>query len=151
MLEIEEDIKPFVNDFKLNLFDYHDYENFNMFKTENRLLFEMLTCEKDKEKMKEVLRKHTSDGQVDEESAKAILGILNINLDLEKIKKIDKAGKVEYDMCQAFEDYKKEGREEGVRYAVEKIMKKMQISFYEAAELLELSKTEKNKLQTLIK
>ena len=25
MLELDEEIKPFVNDFKLNLFDYHDY------------------------------------------------------------------------------------------------------------------------------
>ena len=34
VLELDDDMKPFVNDFKLNLFDYHDYRNFEMFKTE---------------------------------------------------------------------------------------------------------------------
>ena len=38
MLEIDDAVKPFVNDYKLNLFDYHDYENFDVFKTENRIL-----------------------------------------------------------------------------------------------------------------
>jgi len=47
-----EELKPFVNDFKLNLFDYHEWKDFSMFKTEKRLLFEALSCGRNKRKMK---------------------------------------------------------------------------------------------------
>ena len=113
MLEMDEQVKPFVNDFKLNLFDYHDSTDFSRFQTENRLLFEMLSCQKDKEKMKEVLRRHFADSMVDKESAKAILGIINEKVNLETIMKKDEHDREVYDMCQAFEDYKEEGRTEG--------------------------------------
>lgn len=110
---ITEQVKPFVNDFKLNLFDYHDSTDFSRFQTENRLLFEMLSCQKDKEKMKEVLKRHSADSMVDKESAKAILGISNEKVNLKAIMKKDEHDREVYDMCQAFEDYKEEGRTEG--------------------------------------
>ena len=113
MLELDEEIKPFVNDFKINLFDYHNYKDFSMFRTENRLLFEMLSNAKNKKKMLEVLRRHTHSGEVDEVSAKAILGILNVKIDLAKIVKKDGTGREVYDMCKAFEDYKEDGRQKG--------------------------------------
>ena len=135
MLEMDEQVKPFVNDFKLNLFDYHDSTDFSRFQTENRLLFEMLSCQKDKEKMKEVLKRHSADGMVDKESAKAILGIINEKVNLETIMKKDEHDREVYDMCQAFEDYKEEGREEGREEAREEacekiisIMKKLNVS-----------------------
>ena len=40
LLEIDERLKPFVNDYKLNLYDYHEHQDFSVFKTENRILFE---------------------------------------------------------------------------------------------------------------
>ena len=61
MLEMDEEVKPFVNDFKINLFDYHDCMDFSKFQTENRLLFEMLSCQKDKEKMKDILKRRSGD------------------------------------------------------------------------------------------
>lgn len=73
MLEMEEEFKPYVNDFRLNLFDYHDYENFDMFKTENRLLYEILSCAKNKTKMFQLLKSRKEYCRVDEESAKAII------------------------------------------------------------------------------
>ncbi len=174
LLDMEEEIKPFVNDFKLNLFDYHEDKDFGRFKTENRLLFEMLSCEKDKEKMKEVLEKHAKDGKVDEDSAKAILGILKVKLDLEKIMKKDEEGKEVYDMCQAFEDYKEEGRQAGLeegriegrlsgleegksegeisalKEAVIHLMGNLKISFEEAAKMIGISGEKQKKLSQLI-
>ena len=52
MLELEDELKPFVNDFKLNLFDYHEWKDFSRFKTANRLLFEALSCGSDRKRMK---------------------------------------------------------------------------------------------------
>ena len=113
---------PFGNDFKLNLFDYHDSTDFRRFQTEKRLLFEMLSCQKDKEKMKEVLKRHSADSMVDKESTKAILGIINEKVNLKAIMKKDEHDREVYDMCQAFEDYKEEGREEAREEACEKII-----------------------------
>lgn len=39
------------------IFDYHDHEDFSFFKTENRELFEVLSCAKDEKKMDELLTK----------------------------------------------------------------------------------------------
>ena len=75
----------------------------------------MLSCQKDKEKMKTVLKKHASDGMVDKESAKAILGIINVKMNLETIMKRENDGREVYDMCQAFEDYKEDGRQLGLK------------------------------------
>lgn len=89
MLELKEELKPFTNNFKINVFDYHNYKDFNMFQTENRLLFEMLSCGKDKKKMLLLLGQKEYE-QLDAESTKAILGIMGVKIPLEKIKKIGK-------------------------------------------------------------
>ena len=151
-------------------FDYHDYKDFSMFKTENRLLFEMLANAKDKNKMLGVLKRQTRSGEVDETSAKAILGILNVRIDLAKILKKDKTGREVYDMCQAFEDYKEDGRQLGLKQGrregkkegkkegelmalkmvVKNLMKKQKISFEEAVKLLGISKSKQEGIRTLI-
>lgn len=57
MLDIDDELRPFVNDYKLNLFDYHNYENFEIFQTEIRLLFEALSSGSDKKMMKKTRQK----------------------------------------------------------------------------------------------
>ena len=152
MLEMDENIKPFVNDFKLNLFDYHDYDSFEMFKTENRLLFEMLSCGKDKKRMYEMLKKNILYKKMDKLTAEAIFEVLNVNVDMEKIIEIDETGREVYDMCKAFEDYKEEGRQEveiEIVDMIKNLMKNQEISFDTATELLGISKNKKKKLSTL--
>ena len=150
MLELDEEVKPFVNDYKINLFDYHDYKDFSMFKTENRLLFEMLANAKDKKKMLSVLKRHSHSGKVDAVSAQAILGILNVRIDLAKILKKDENGREVYDMCQAFEDYKKEGELMALKKVVKNLMKNQKISFEEAVKILGISPSNQKQLQKLI-
>ena len=62
-------------------------------------------------------------------SAKAILGILKVKIDLAKIVKKDKNGREVYDMCQAFEDYKEDGREEGALEMALKNVKNLIVNF----------------------
>ena len=78
MLELEDELKPFVNDFKLNLFDYHEWKDFSRFKTANRLLFEALSCGSDRKRMKKNLRENPGYKALDLESAKAIRGMLGV-------------------------------------------------------------------------
>lgn len=112
MLEINEVWKPFVTDHKLNLFDYHEYRDFSFFNTENRIIFELLACAKDEGKMEETIKKNQY--ILDKETVKAILGMLGIKVNLNKIRlrKQEGAG---YDMCKAWDDHKERGRQEGRR------------------------------------
>ena len=153
MLEMDEDIKPFVNDFKLNLFDYHDYESFDMFKTENRFLFEMLSCGKNKKKMQSILKNNVAYSKLDKLTVKTISGILKLKIDLDKIVKTDKDGKEVYDMCKAFDDYKEEGRREielEMVKMIKNLMRNQEVSFDVAIKMLGISKGRKKKLSRLM-
>ena len=154
MLEMDEDIKSFVNDFKLNLFDYHDYESFDMFKTENRFLFEMLSCGKNKKKMQSILKNNVAYRELDKITVKTILGMIKVKVDLTKIMRIDEKGREVYDMCKAFDDYKQEGRKEGeiqtLKTVIENLIKNQKITFEVAAEMAGVSKRKQKQLRSLI-
>ena len=121
MLEIGEELKPFVTDHKLNLFDYHEYKDFSFFKTENKIIFELLSCAKDKAKMEKVIRENQY--ILDKETTKAILGMLGIKVNLNKIMVKTREG-VGYDMCKAIDDIKESGRREGRREGERETLKR---------------------------
>ena len=173
MLDLSEELKPYVNNFRLNLFDYHNYEDFEVFKTENRLLFEMLSCAKNKKKMLQLMKEEKNYGSLDGESAKAILGILGTKINMEKIKTENEKGEERYDMCKAIEDMKRderregrrEGREEGRREGREEgrkngeimmakmlknLMKNQKITFEEAVAVLEIPKRMQGKMKAMV-
>ncbi len=112
MLEIPEELKPFVTNYKLNLFDYHRYTDFSFFKTENRIIFELLSCAKDKIKMENIIRKNQY--ILDKETTKAILGMLGIKVNLNKIMVKTEEG-IKFSMCKAIDDLKESERREGRR------------------------------------
>lgn len=161
MLDLDEELKPYVNNFRLNLFDYHNYDNFEVFKTENRLLFEMLSCSKDKKEMLHLMKEEKEYGNLDEESAKAILGILGTKIDIEKIRTENEKGEERYDMCQAIEEMKRDERREGRREGrkngelmmakmVKNLMKNQKITFEEAVVVLEIPKKMQGKMKTMV-
>ena len=169
MLEMEEELKPFVNDFKLNLFDYNECKDFSKFKTENRLLFEALSCGRNKRKMKKMLLENPEYKALDLESVRAIMGMLGVKMKLDMVKTRDEEGEV-YDMCKAFDDYKEEGRLEGERKGrregkregkregemktlktvVKNLMSNQKITFEEAAKMLGISGNKQKELRTLM-
>ena len=157
MLEMEDELKPFVNDFKLNLFDYHEWKDFSRFKTENRLLFEILSCGRNKRKMKKMLQENPEYKALDLESARAIAGMLGVKIKPDAVKAGDEEGEV-YDMCKAFDDYKEEGRREGrqegemkaLKTVVKNLMSSQKITFEEAVKMLKISKNKQKELRTLI-
>ena len=138
---------------KSNLFDYHDYESFDMFKTENRFLFEMLSCGKNKKKMQSILKNNVAYSKLDKLTVKTISGILKLKIDLDKIVKTDKDGKEVYDMCKAFDDYKEEGRREielEMVKMIKNLMRNQEVSFDVAIKMLGISKGRKKKLSRLM-
>lgn len=113
LLEIGERLKPFVSNYQLNLYDYHEHSDFSVFKTENRALFEALHCAGDESRMEEAIKRHPEwYSALDRESVRAIFGIAGIEIDLESIKEVTEEKEV-FNMCKAFEDHRERGRREG--------------------------------------
>ena len=157
LLEIDERLKPFVNDYKLNLYDYHEHQDFSVFKTENRILFEALSCAGDEERMEEMLRSHSEwYERLDRESAKAILGIMGVRIDIGKIREIKEKEEV-YNVCKAFDDHlergrregrregRQEGKREGMQEALKNLMENLQVSLEQAMELLGIPLEDRDK------
>lgn len=115
MLEINDDLKPFVNNHRINLFDYHDYDNFDMFKTQVRLVFKALSCSNDKVKFRENFI--TDKEVVDGETLRLVGTLLNVKNIEKYIEKDEETGEERGYMCKALEelleDERIEGREEG--------------------------------------
>jgi len=153
---MQEELKPFVNNYKLNFYDYHTESDFSKFKTENRLLFEVLSHSGDRETIKKIFQQDADNYSLDREAAAALLGIVGMKMDLDKLKE-EKDGKVEYKMCKAFEEITKEARDEGyksgmdmgmetIMYAnVTALMETMNLTLEQALNALKIDKKYREK------
>lgn len=115
----EKKILPFVSNYRLNLFDYHDYENFGQFRSELQYVFEFLRYSGEKDQMKKKLAEHKK--QYDKMScqAKILLTKLTNIKEISGVKP-EEFAKGEFSMCKAFEDMKEEGRIEGIKEGIKK-------------------------------
>ncbi len=118
ILDIDNTLKPYVSNYRLNIFDYHDYSDFTVFKTANRVLFEALANAGDNKAFHKAMENCDIYRRLSRETALAIQQLTGMTFDLETIKCIDKNGKEVYDMCKAFEDERMIGREEGICSAI---------------------------------
>ena len=105
----EEKVLTFITNYRLNLFDYHDYDDFGQFHSELRSVFEFLRYSGEKEEMKRRLGEHREEYEALSGEAKVLLAKLT------NVKGIPGVGKEEFErgefsMCKAFEDMKEEGR-----------------------------------------
>lgn len=108
----EEKILPFISDYRLNIFDYHAYDDFEQFHSELRSIFEFLRYAGDRKTLGERLEKNRDKYSKLSGEAKSLL------VHLTNIKSIPGVGKEElekgeFDMCKAFEDMREEGKIEG--------------------------------------
>lgn len=110
MLNLSDEIVPYVNNYHLNTFDYHDYENYEQFNTELKIFFEALASSKDKVRLRSVFEKEKT---VRTDTANMIATYLNIkNINKYMVKENDnEEGKV--NMCKAIDDLINDGRVEG--------------------------------------
>lgn len=112
LLEIEDGIKEFVTNYKLNLYDCHEHDTFNEFHTGLRQLFEVVRYGNDKERLKQVIEANREYYSRLDNDTREILEVVG----RVKIKEEDKVMRNEektYDLCKAFVDMKLEGVEEG--------------------------------------
>ena len=160
LLELEEELKPFISDHRLNLYDYHEHSDFSVFKAENRALFEVLSCLGDEKKMEGCAAMYEN---LDEESTKAILGIAGVQIKLKKlfVKKTE-GGKKMYQLCKAFADHMETGRKEGIQEGIQEgrregrkedlknLMQSLSIPLEEAMKLLKIPLEEKQQYKSLM-
>ncbi len=117
LLDMCEELKPYVNNYKMNLFDYHTCKDFSVFKTENRLLFEALACSGDKQEMKRYLTEKNSEyDKLDMTSQMLLCDLLGVNKELVK-RRIEEEG---ITLCKALQEMYDDGVKEGIEKGIEK-------------------------------
>lgn len=114
-LNDDDEIRNYINDYKINLYDYHNYEYFEEFTTSLKNLFEFIRFKSEKDKICERLNADDRYKALDSETVELINDISRI-----KVEVVGGYG----NMCKAFEDYKLEGKLEGEEIARIDIVKK---------------------------
>ncbi|MCM1262646.1 MAG: hypothetical protein NC313_07975 [Butyrivibrio sp.] len=117
ILDIYEELKEYVTNYKINLYDCQEHDTFNEYRTGLRQVFETVRYSKDKERLKKVMEENKEAySNIDSETKDMLEVVANIKIP-EKFK-IDENGEEKYNMCKAFEDMRLEGYEEGVEKGI---------------------------------
>lgn len=125
LLEVDEELKEFVSNYRLNLYDCHEHDTFDEYRTGLRQLFEVVRYGREKEKLKSVLEKNKEIySRIDSDTRELIEVVAKVRLGEEY--KVMENGERRYDMCKAFLDMKLEGvEEERVSHLIETVCKKL--------------------------
>ena len=117
-----EEIEQYVNDEKINLISVKKL-NPQAFRGELREFLELLQCNSDQEKIKELIESDNRYRYLDAETCQTWLTLSDGERYYERL--IEQQGEKEvYDMCQAFEDMVEEGRLENLKDNIRKMYKK---------------------------
>ena len=113
MLDIDDKLKKYVTNYRLNLYDCQEHDTFNEYQTGLRQVFETARYAKDKEKLKEIMDENREAySNIDSDTKDMLEVVANVKIP-EKFKTIED-GKEKYDMCKAFEDMRQEGISQGI-------------------------------------
>ena len=119
LLEIDDELKEYVTNYRMNLYDCHEHDTFEEYKTGLRQVFESVRYAKDKKKLKEIMQENREAySRIDSDTRNMLEVVANIKIP-EKCKVMEE-GKERYDMCKAFEDMRQEGYDEGIEKGIEK-------------------------------
>lgn len=128
LLEVDEEMKEFVSDYKLNLYDCHEHDTFDEYKTGLRRLFEVVRYGGNKDELGKLLWENwEAYSRLDSDTWELIEVVAKVRLGEEY--EVMENGERRYDMCKAFMDMKLEGVEEGIEQGIEqgKIMRLIEI------------------------
>lgn len=142
----EKEVFPFITNYQLNVFDYHDYDSFEQFHTELQTVFEFLRYSNDGRLLKKKMENHRGQYEKMSGQAKALLTQLTNIEEISNIKERD-FRRGEFSMCKAFEYREQRGRaieiiETGHEFhfsedqILERLQRKLNISLEEAREFV---------------
>lgn len=133
LLEISGEMKEYVTNYRLNLYDCHEHDTFDEYHTGLRQLFETLRYGKDKERMKRIMEENgEAYRNIDSETRELLEVVAKVKIpeeprQAERGEEIMAGGQKTYDVCKAWADYRLEGVEEGRREVlVRQVCKKLQ-------------------------
>lgn len=113
LLDIDDDLKEYVTNYRLNLYDCQEHDTFHEYHTGLRQVFETVRYASDKEKLRKIMEENREAySRIDSETKEMLEIMANIRIP-EKFKTAE-GGEERYDMCKAFEDMRLEGYEEGM-------------------------------------
>lgn len=114
LLEIGDDLKGFVTNYRLNLYDCHEHDTFDEYHTGLRQLFEVIRYSRDKEKLKKVMEENREMySRMDSDTKDLLEAVAKVRIKEEDL--VMENGEKKYDMCKAFADMRLEGKLEGKR------------------------------------
>lgn len=138
MLLIDDNLKPYVSNYHLNLYNCHEHDSFEEYHTGLRQVFETIRYAGEKEKLREIMENNREAySRIDSETREMLEVVANVTIP-ENCKSIEN-GRERFDMCKAFEDMKLEGKELKI---VELIQKKLNKGKSIAVIAEELEETE---------
>ena len=116
LLYLDDEMKPYVSDYKLNLYDCMAHESFAEYRTGLRQVFETVRYGKDKKKLKKIMEESAEAySSIDSATREMIEVMANVKITEEYGHTVHENGVEErrYDMCQAILDMIEDGRMEG--------------------------------------
>lgn len=144
LLELDDDMKEFVTNYKLNLYDCHEHDTFDEYQTGLRQLFEVVRYSNDKEKLQKIMDENKEAyNNMDCDTRELLEVVANIKITREE-NEVMENGEKKYNMCKAFQDMKLEGMQEQLIKTVCIMLRKNKPAAVIADELEEdLSEIEK--------
>lgn len=125
LLDIDDETKRFVTNYRLNLYDCHEHDTFDEYCTGLRQLFEAVRYGKDKVQMKRIIEENKEAyNNIDSDTREVLEVIAKVRIP--DGYKVIKNGEPRFEMCKAFEDYRLEGKAEGIQeHLVQAVCKKL--------------------------
>ena len=121
----KENISKLFSDYPLHLFCLNEEDDFTMFRTEIRQLFQAMKYRKDKDGLRKLMTDNPDYRHMDVDTVEVMSVVLNAPVlwkDREKYMKIEN-DREEYDMCQALREWAEEersiGEEKGIKALIE--------------------------------
>lgn len=148
--DLDASLRQYVENYHIHVFDYHDYENFAMFKTELNQVFSFLKCSDDKEKLKKLIANRQEEYYNMSNESVELLATITKSKELLKLERSgdNKGGN---DMCKALEDIKLEGVEEGKLELLKSMIQKKLTKGKSVSEIAEALETDESTIEALIK
>lgn len=117
LLDIDEELKEYVVNYRLNLYDCHEHDTFEEYKTGLRQIFETVRYVKDEEKLLKIMKENREAySRIDSETRDMLEMVANIRIPEEC--RVLETGKEGYNMCDVFERIKIKGYEEGIEKGI---------------------------------
>ena len=125
LLDMDGQVAGFVTNYRMNLYDCHEHDTFDEYRTGLRQLFETLRYGGDKEGLKRVMEENREAySSIDRDTRELLEVVAKVRIPEEY--KVMKDGTEKFEVCKAFEDYRLEGKLEG-RLEGERIGKQEQL------------------------